>query len=238
MRRYKLERSENGRITQCENADGGNIYAQREQLNKKAMENLERATPGKLGNLSNLQIFNFNITGFATGSADQIRVEYNETNVLPTPLTNGVLFGASNLAGQITGTPKYYNILDVKVTAFNSVGNVLNLLNESFIEFYLAQTVVGGTLNTITKIPQPAPLSSVGGGTTAILSDGAQFGNQSITSSFLSDSVNIPSNTKGLRASGLALKTINMNFASAEVRDDIEINVDVYVDNTSVSTTF
>ena len=57
MRRYKLERSANGRITQCDNADGGNIYAQREEINKKAMENLNRPTPGKLGGLSNLQVW-------------------------------------------------------------------------------------------------------------------------------------------------------------------------------------
>ena len=62
--RYKLQRNANGMITQCENADGGNIYAQREEINEKALANLQRPTPGKLGNLSNLQLFNFSISSF------------------------------------------------------------------------------------------------------------------------------------------------------------------------------
>ena len=60
--KYELIKNNNGTITQCENnADGGNIYAQREEINKKAIANLARPTPGKLGNLSNLQLFNFGL---------------------------------------------------------------------------------------------------------------------------------------------------------------------------------
>ena len=34
--KYELIKNNNGTITQCENnADGGNIYAQREEINKK-----------------------------------------------------------------------------------------------------------------------------------------------------------------------------------------------------------
>ena len=41
--RYELKRNKNGMITQCDtNADGGNIYAQRQEINKKALENLKR----------------------------------------------------------------------------------------------------------------------------------------------------------------------------------------------------
>lgn len=232
--KYELKRNKNGMITQCENnADGNNIYTQREEINKIALQNLKRPTPGKLGNLSNLQVFNFNISAFDTGSADQIRKEYNTGNTFPANATQTIMFGVDSLNNKAL----YYNVLDLKVTAFNSQGNFLGILYESFVEFYTLQNS-SGTSSLGTKIPQPAPLYGNGGGAVTFITDGNEFGNQSITSSFVNDSVNIPSNAKGIRCSGLALKTINMNFAQAEIRDDIEINVDVYVDVTSVSSTY
>ena len=56
--RYKLERSTKGIITQRENGDGNNIYTDRQEINKLALKNLKKNTPkGKLGDLSNLQVF-------------------------------------------------------------------------------------------------------------------------------------------------------------------------------------
>tara|TARA_Y100000592_G_scaffold11233_1_gene15944 strand:- start:760 stop:1464 length:705 start_codon:yes stop_codon:yes gene_type:complete len=233
--RYELKRNSKGMITQCEtNADGGNIYARREKINKQALANLERPTPGKLGNLSNLQIFNFNISDFSTGTTTIVRQEYNTTNTFPANATQTIMFGVDGLNNKAL----YYNILDVKATLFITNGSLIQIVDDSYIEFYLLQNIETSSTNLGTKIPQPAPLSGNGGGAVTFTTDGNEFGNQSITTSFISDSVNVPSNTKGLRASGLALKTIYCNFQNSEVTDDLEINIDVYVDNTSVSTTY
>ena len=232
MRRYRLERNANGMITQCENADGGNIYAQREEINKKAMENLQRPTPGKLGGLSNLQIFNFNISDFSTGNNDFVSLNYNTTSTFPANAVQTIMFGVAGSNNKAL----YYNIMDVKVTLTR--GNVLQLVEDSYMEFYLLQNNETSTSSLGTKIPQPAPLSGNGGGAVTFTTSGDIQGAQYIQSSFSSDSVSVPSNVKGLRASGLALKRINLTFGAVTNTADLSINVIVYVDNTSVSTTY
>jgi hypothetical protein len=230
--RYELKRNKNGILTQCEtNADGGNIYAQREELNKIALENLQRPTNGKLGNLSNLQIFNFNISDFSTGNNDFVSNDYNTGSTFPANATEVVMFGVDS----INNKAQYYNIRDIKVTLTR--GNVINLIEDSYMEFYLLQNS-SGTSSLGTKIPQPAPLYGNGGGSVTFTTDGNQQGAQYVQSSFSSDSVTVPSNSKGLRASGLALKRINLTFGAVVDTSALSINVIVYVDNTSVSSTY
>lgn len=232
--RYKLQRNANGMITQCENADGGNIYAQREEINKKALKNLERTTPGKLGNLSNLQIFNFKIKNIQSGSDTTIYKEYNTTNTFPANATQTIMFGVSGLNSKA----QYYNILDVKAQ-FRSSTNVNYRVDEdSFIEFYILQNIETSTTSLGTKITQPAPLFGSGGGAVSFDTSGNEEGNQYFSVNIGDDAVNVPSNTKGLRASGLALKTINIQFPVSEVLDNFELNVSVFVDVTSVSQTY
>ena len=232
--RYKLQRNANGMITQCENADGGNIYAQREEINKKALENLQRATPGKLGNLANLQIFNFQIVSFASGSGTSFVAEYNRTSGFPANATQVVMFGV----GGIDNKALYYNIKDVKVALTSNNAQFQNLLDDSYIEFYTLQNIETSTTSLGTKIPQPSTLYGNGGGALSFFTDGDVNGHQSFQTSFNSDAVNIPANSKGLRASGLALKTIYLNFGSSIDLSQLLINCLVYVDNTSVSRTF
>ena len=241
MRRYKLERSANGMITQCENADGGNIFAQREELNKKALKNLKRPTPGKLGNLSNLQLFNFRIATFETGEGSFVFKDYNTTNIFPTPLTNAVYFGANNDTGQIVGTAQYYNIVYVNAKLVDgfAVTTNDNLQPPSYISFYLAQNT-GDSLNSLSKIPQPAPLSTVGGGSTAITVDGAIQGNQSFTVDVRQETGVYAQNNnlQGFRASGLALSQIRLNFSTNVTRQNLILDVEVGVDVSSASTTY
>ena len=236
--RYKLQRNANGMITQCENADGGNIYAQREELNKKALESLKRPTPGKLGDLSNLQVFNFQIGSIQSGSFSVIRAEYNTNNSFPANVVDCVMFGVDSLNNKAL----YYNIVDIKANVFNntstSAGIQTEVKNDSYIEFYLLQNNETSTTSLGTKIPQPAPLFGSSSGTISLTTTGDQFGHQAITTSFTDDSVTIPSNANGFRASGLALKTIFLNFGTAEDREDIFLNLDVYVDISSVSSTY
>jgi hypothetical protein len=100
------------------------------------------------------------------------------------------------------------------------------------------QNIETSTTSLGTKIPQPAPLSGNGGGVVDFITTGDIEGHQYIKTDCISDSVNIPSFEKGLRCSGLALKTIELNFNDNEDTSQIRINFQVFVDNTSVSSTF
>ena len=235
--RYELKRNKNGILTQCDtNADGGNIYAQREEINKVALKNLQRSTPGKLGNLSNLQVFNFQIGNFQNTSDTVIKKEYNASSSFPANVVDCIMFGVDSILNKAL----YYNIVDVKANVFNnaSSGFQTNVLDDSYVEFYLLQNNETSTSSLGTKIPQPAPLFGSSSGTVNITTAGNQFGHQAITTSLTDDAVTIPQNSKGFRASGLALKTVFINFSDVESLGDIFVNFDVYVDVTSVSSTY
>ena len=121
--RYSLEKDNNGRITQCENGDGnGNVYAQRKELNKLALKNVKRPTPGKLGDLSNMQIFNFELNPGFTGSANSAFAEYN-TTVTGANVVDCVMFGVPSIIDKAL----YYNIVDIKATCFRNVNNQVEL---------------------------------------------------------------------------------------------------------------
>ena len=236
MRRYKLERSENGRITQCENADGGNIYAQREELNKKALANLERPTPGKLGNLSNLQVFNFQISDFDTGVNFYVDKSYNTTSTFPANAVQTVMFGVDGLSNKAL----YYNIVYINAYVSAHVNAAADKLeNPSYIAFYLLQNS-SGTSSLGTKITQPAPLYGNGGGAVTYTTNGNVFGAQRFAVDLYGDNGHYAQNnqTKGLRASGLALSEILINFTGNVETSNISIDVEVGVDLTSVSSTY
>jgi hypothetical protein len=236
MRRYKLERSANGRITQCDNADGGNIYAQREEINKKAIENLQRPTPGKLGNLANFQFFNFKIADIDTPTGQFIAKKYNTTSTFPANATQTIMFGVAGSSNKAL----YYNIVYLNaVFTSNGVTATVDLIQPSYIRFYLLQNS-SGTSSLGTKIPQPAPLSGNGGGAVTFTTDGNNFGTQSITCDLKNDTGLFAqnNNTKGIRASGLALSEIVLHLSGSTSLSAVEIDVTVGVDTSSVSTTY
>lgn len=233
--RYELKRNKNGILTQCDtNADGGNIYAQREELNKIALENLQRPTPGKLGDLSNVQIFNVNISDFATSSpADRVKEEYNTNVSFPANCTQTLMFGVDG----INNKALYYNILRVDVDLYGTGTGRVRLRDDSYIQFYLLQNNETSTTSLGTKIPQPAPFSGNGGGVVTFSTTGDKNGHQYISTNFINNGVSV-TKSLGLRASGLALKTIDLNFEDNEVTDNLNIQVMVYVDTSSVSSTY
>ena len=236
MRRYRLERNANGMITQCDNADGGNIYAQREEINKRAMENLERSTPGKLGGLSNVQIFNFEINDIATGTDSRIFKTYNSTNSFPANATQTIMFGVDGLNNKAL----YFNIISVNARYFYSGGELPAVEQPAFVSFYLLQNIEGSTTSLGTKIPQPAPLYGNGGGAVTYTTSGDIYGHQSLSVDLVNDTPNYAQNNNlvGYRASGLALKNISIAFDRSIATADIAVEVDVTVDTTSVSSTF
>lgn len=230
--RYTLKRNKNGIITQCENnADGNNnIFAQREEINQLALKNLKQNSPkGKLGKLSNLQVFNFSVSTLGTGSEKTFFSEYNTTATGDTACNDGIMFTNGK-----SGDGLYYNLLSV--TANVNIGNAnSNLLSDSFIQFYLLQNSASPIGK---KIPRQQTLFSSSAGTVTFTTTGAKQGNQYISTDLNSDSVTFPTQREGVRCSGLALKTININFLSDETLDNIVIDFTVYVDVTSVSRTY
>lgn len=228
--RYELKRNKNGMITQCENnADGNNIYAQRQELNKIALKNLKENTPkGKLGDLSNIQVFNFQVSSLSTVSDKTLYREYNTTATGDTACDDAIMFTNGK-----SGDGLYYNVLDIKANL--GLGNVnFNLLRDSFVQFYLLQNSASPIGK---KIPRTQSLFSSSAGTITWTTTGAEQGNQYINTDINSDSVNVPQE-RGIRASGLALKTIQVNFLDIEDLSNIVIDFQVFVDITSVSRTY
>ena len=236
--RYKLQRNANGMITQCENADGGNIYAQREEINKKALENLQRPTPGKLGGLSNLQLFNFQVSAFETGSNNFVVKDYNTSSTFPANATQTIMFGVDGTNNKAL----YYNIVYLNARLSNgfSGGATENLQPPSYISFYLLQNNETSTSSLGTKITQPGPLSGNGGGVVTFTTSGNEFGAQSITCDIRQEQGVYAQNNNlsGFRASGLALSQIRLNFSTDVTRDDLTLDIEVGVDTSSVSSTY
>ena len=197
------------------------------------MENLQRATHGKLGNLSNVQIFNFSISDFATStSIDRVQQEYNTTSGFPANATQTIMFGVESLNNKAL----YYNILRVDVDLFTTTATRLRTTNDSYVQFYLLQNIETSTTSLGTKIPQPSPLYGNGGASVTFSTSGDKNGHQYIASDFPNNGVSV-TKSLGLRASGLALKTININFDDNEDVTALVIEVMVYVDVSSVSST-
>jgi hypothetical protein len=235
--RYELKRNKNGMITQCDtNADGGNIYAQREEINKVALKNLQRPTPGKLGNLSNLQIFNFQIGDFDTSSArNYIRNEYN-TTVTTGNVTDCIMFNVNSILNKAS----YYNIVDITANVGTTTGSNVRteVSSDSYIEFYLLENIETSTSSLGRKIPRRNPVNGTSSGTVTINTTGAKQAYQYTTVNLASDSVNVPSNIDGLRCSGLALKSAFINFTENEDIANIFVNFMVYVNISSVSNSY
>ena len=232
--KYKLEKNCNGTVTQVLNGDGGSVYDKRPELRKLNQEALKRPTPGKLGDLSNLQIFNFNMDpGSLSSGSNAFFREYN-TTVTTGNVTDCVMFGTDSLTQE---KALYYNIVDVKGTCYRETNNQINLLSDSYVEFYLVENIETSTTSLGRKIPRRAPLNAATSGEVVWTVNDAKTAYQSIKLDLVSDSVIVPQ-SKGLRASGLALKQVDLNFNGTEDMRDVRINFQVIVDITSVSSTY
>jgi len=220
----------------CEmrNSDGVKpIYQQREQLNKLALQNLETGMKGKLGELSNLQVFNFSVTDLATGSEKVLFEEYNTTETTGN-ITDCVTFGVDG----VTNKGLYYNLLSVTANVNLGSGANSNLLSDSYVQFYLTENLETSTTSLGRKIPRKTPIHGTDSGTITWTTNGAKQGYQYISTDLNSDSVTFPTNHLGLRCSGLALKTISLQFLSDETMDNIVVDFTVYVDVSSVSSSY
>ena len=225
---YSLEKNSKGMITtQVRNGEAGNIYANRKEINKQALKNLKKNTPaGKLGKLGDLQIFNFNFELNATGTYDSLFAQFNDD---PTVSINDCVMFSNGKSGDGI----YYNILDVKVNLIRTVS--VNLGVDSFVEFYLLQN---GTTPTGEKIPRTQGLFDSVNLLNSITTGTTKQSNQYFTTAIGQDTQSITTNSLGLRASGLALKTVNLELLSSAVLTGVSFDVMVFVDNSSVSRSF
>ena len=235
--KYKLEKNCNGTVTQVLNADGGSIYDARPELRKLNEEALNRTTPGKLGILSDTQMFNFSFkdTGWPQANST-LRQVYNTTE----PTGNGtfcIMFGTDSLTQE---KALYYNITDIKVNCFATQANKISLTPDSYVEFYLLENIETSNTSLGRKIPRRAPVFGADSSATfSFITGGAQQGYQYISSSLSGDSNPVTSvSGKGFRSSGLALKTIFANSIQQENWNNVVFNVMVTVDISSVSSTY
>lgn len=228
------------RYDDCEMRNNGDgvkpIYQQREQLNKLALQNLKKGIEGKLGRLSNLQTFNFLIQDITTGTNDNFKINYNTSSTFPANATQTIMFGVSGTSGKAL----YYNIVSMNARFVTAAANLARVFQPTYISFYFLQNSNTSTTSLGTKIPQPNSLYGNGGGAVTYTTSGNIYGAQSISLDLVNDTPTYAQNNnlKGIRASGLALKSIYVLLSSSVDLSNVEIEVDVSVDLTSVSTSY
>lgn len=237
--RYELKRNTNGQIQQCDNADGNdNIYAKRPELRKLAMEKLESPRSGKLGELSNLQFFGFQLSSIATGSATYIEKTYNTSTSFPSAVSDCLMFGVDSLSGKAL----YYNVISLNVYSDSVFGSGSEFMrNPSQVTFYPLQNIeTSGTSSTGTKIPLPNTQLFTSSGTLSSSFNGNIYGHQRISVDIVGEQGAYYQNNdlKGIRCSGLALSQIFVQFDTAINTQGVKLSFEIGVDVSSVSTTY
>ncbi len=173
---------------------------------------------------NNLQVFNFSIADLSVIiSDDQFFGEYN-TAVTTGNVTDCIMFGVNSTANKGV----YYNIVDIKTNLIYS-GNA-SMQMDSFVEFYTLQNITSSTTSLGKKIPRQDLIDGTSSGTVTFTTTGAKQGYQYFTCSLTDDSINIPQGSDGLRCSGIALKTISLDFTASKNISDMSLNFQVYVD--------
>ena len=178
---------------------------------------------------NNLQIVNFKISAFATGSAAFVSVDYNQATAVGSSLNETVMF--SGISGGDNNDALYYNIVYVNLRApiYESPGTNA-LVQPSYVEFYPMQKIGGGS-SAGGKIPTQISNTAYDSATT-ITSSGSEFGVQSFGADVFNEQTlyNQSKDLKGIRCIGVALKSINLNFQAATVTDGIEVDVEIGLD--------
>lgn len=177
---------------------------------------------------SNYQIVNFIFRPTdSMVSQDYYYNDYNLTTAIGTALEDGVMFGSDT--ADVTKA-KYYNIVYLNARYKDTASGVSSLLeNPSYIEFYAMQKLPTGNFGG--KIPQQIETIDNISNVAVIESNGVEnaqaFGIDIYNeNAYYSQSEDL----KGIRTIGLALKRINLNFASARALAGVRIEVEVGID--------
>ena len=193
--------------------------AQKESL-KDSMEGQVVYQSEALQN-SNLQIINFSLSAFATGTTSYVYVDLNGATAFGTYLNDYVLFENYININYITCVMKNANI---------------TINPESYVSFYLMQnslTTPNGSAGM--KIPRQIQAKKKEDATTITL-NGTEQGAQSIAVPLTTQIFYNQADTmRGIRCKGLALSNIVLDLASSEDVSGIIIEVAVYVDKSTES---
>ena len=254
---YKLYKKPNGQIEQVPINDNENVFDDLENLDPieakgsdpvvapfivkeqnqfnliKENETQQAKFQSKQLNQSNLQVLNFNLSTFSSDTASGIvKVDYNTTETTGN-VTDCIMFAESLNNDKAI----YYNIMDIKCNL--SYLNNANLEGESYVEFYLLENIPSGTTSLGRKIPRKQNVRGTSSGTVTWTTSGAEQGYQSIMTNVTTDNNNVTTMIgNGYRASGLALKRIDLNFRSSENTNAMSLNFFVTVDINSASTVY
>ena len=180
---------------------------------------------------SNYQIINFSISPTdSTTSQNYYYNDYNQATAVGTALDSGVLFGTNT--ADITKA-KYYNIVYLNVRygeeiQASATGNLLE--NPSYVSFYPMQKIPTGDFGG--KIPRQIEAVANSVNTQGIVCTGTEFGVQSFGVDVYNENAYYTQtqDLTGIRACGLALKEIALNFSVNFNISTIQLNVEVGID--------
>ena len=171
---------------------------------------------------SNLQIINFKMAGFESGTQDYVYVDFNGSTAFGTYLSDYVLF------------ENYMNIN--YITVVSHTNPPVHIQPESYVSFYLMQdslTTPNGSAGM--KIPRQIQAKRKSD-TVSITLDGVDQGAQSIAVPFSTQIFyNQADSIRGVRCKGLALNEIVMSLSEDVDTSGIVLEVCVYVDKSTAS---
>ena len=182
---------------------------------------------------NNYQIINFRIKPTDSSSSQAYYSnEYNKATAVGTALVDGVLFGSNT---KDSDKAKYYNIIYANARFLTDPPPVVSstdfIVSPSFVEFYLMQKVPGGVFGG--KIPRQIEAVKDETGLSSLTVTGTEYGVQSFGVDVRNENAYYQQSEKikGMRACGVALSTIHLNFGAAitisEIALDLEIGIDL-----------
>lgn len=213
--------------------DGLPKFNELQEAQKKNMPKAMRAQVAyqqKKLQYSNYQIVNFQIK--PSDSATTLNYYFNNYNTsiaVGTAMTDGVLFGSNT---KNSDRAKYYNIVYANIRFDNAVGTV-KVDSPSYVEFYLMQKVPGGVFGG--KIPRQIEAVKDETNLDALTVTGLEYGVQSFGVDVYNENAYYTqtTNLQGMRACGVALKDISLNFDTAVAKENIKLNVELAIDLTT-----
>ena len=254
---YKLYKKPNGQIEQVPIDNNNDLFDDLENLDPMEAKGSDLVKPqflvqeekqfdlikenetqqakfqSKQLNQSNLQVFNFQVSDLQPSTSSGIvKIDYNE-NVTTGNVTDCVMFAQSLNNDKAI----YYNIMDIKCNLQYDLNQ--NLESESYVEFYLLENIPSGTTSLGRKISRKQNVRGTSSGviTWDAITSTQRF--QSITTNVSNDNNNVTTMLgNGYRASGLALKRIDLNFRSPENTSIMKLNFFVTVDINTASTVY
>jgi len=205
------------------------------ELNEAQKKNMPKAMRSQVAyQQKRLQYSNYQIVNSLLRPTDSVTSQqyyyntYNSGVAVGTAMTDGILFG-SNVKD--SDRAKYYNIVYANVRFAKITATAVSLIQSpSYIEFYLMQKVPGGVFGG--KIPRQIEAVDDQTNVTSFSSTGTDNGVQSFGIDIYNENAYYTQSPdlKGMRACGVSLKEIFMNFGEAVTWGDIYLHLEIGID--------